>query len=86
MKGVIGEDLNNREMTFPIVVAFDAPGGDLVAKALKTPSRRNIANALGVIQGNNVREKCMRELAVSGASVKEWLLLWKRNEKLDLKA
>jgi len=85
MKGVIGEDLNNRELTYPIVLALDAPGGYLVARALKTPSRRNIAKALGVIQGQNVREACMEELARSEASVKEWLLLWKRNEKLDLK-
>jgi geranylgeranyldiphosphate transferase len=86
MKGQVAEDLYNREMTYPIVIALDAPGGHWVTAALSTPSRRSIRNALNVIQGPFVRDICMAELEMSGASVREWLAIWKRNEKLDLKS
>nr|Q9C448.1 RecName: Full=Prenyl transferase paxC; AltName: Full=Paxilline synthesis protein C [Penicillium paxilli]AAK11529.1 PaxC [Penicillium paxilli] len=86
MKGVVAEDLLNREMTYPIVLALDASGGHWVEAALKSPSRRNVGNALKIIQCDYVRDVCMAELARSGAPVKEWLKLWKREEKLDLKA
>lgn len=73
-------------MTFPIVLALDAPAGHWVTKALEFPSPHNIRNALKVIRSEDVRNMCMAELAESGASVKEWLELWGRTEKLDLKA
>lgn len=73
-------------MTYPIVLALDAPEGRWVTRALQSPSPRNIRNALKVIRSKYVRDKCTAELAESGASVKEWLQLWGRTEKLDLKA
>lgn len=73
-------------MTYPIVLALDAPGGHWVTKALQSSSPRNIRNALKVIRSSNVREKCTAELEESCRSVKEWLELWGRKEKLDLKA
>nr|UOH28370.1 AceC [Aspergillus alliaceus] len=86
LKGSIAEDLRNREMTYPIVLALDAPDGHWVTAALESPSPQNIRNALKVIRCDCVRDICMAELARSGASVKEWLELWGRKEKLDLKA
>ncbi|KAJ5968223.1 hypothetical protein N7501_004471 [Penicillium viridicatum] len=86
LKGSVAEDLHNREMTYPIVLALDAPGGHWVAEALESPSPRNIRNAMKVIRCGYVRNICMNELANSGASVKEWLEIWGRKEKLDLKA
>lgn len=86
LKGHVAEDLYNREMTYPIVLALDAPGRHWVTMALQSPSPYNIRNALKVIRSSYVREKCTAELEESGRSVKEWLELWGRNEKLDLKA
>ena len=45
-----------------------------------------IRNIMKIIRCDYVRNMCMNELAKSGASVKEWLELWGREEKLDLKA
>lgn len=73
-------------MTYPIVLALDAPDGHLVTGALEYPSPHNIRDAMRVIRGDYVRNICMKELLKSGASVKEWLELWARKEKLDLKA
>ncbi|OKP12947.1 hypothetical protein PENSUB_1390 [Penicillium subrubescens] len=86
LKGLVAEDLHNREMTYPIVLALDAPEGHWVTRALEFPSPHNIRNALKVIRSKYVRDKCTAELAESESSVKEWLELWGRKEKLDLKA
>lgn len=85
LKGAVAEDLYNREMTYPIVLALDAPGGHWVSNSLENPSPRNVRNALKVIRGEHVRGICTTELAESGALVKEWLELWGRKEKLDIK-
>ncbi|OOQ86348.1 putative Geranylgeranyl diphosphate synthase [Penicillium brasilianum] len=86
LKGLIAEDLYNREMTYPIVLALDAPEGHWVTAALESPSPHNVRNALKVIRSKHVRKICTAELERSGCSVKEWLELWGRTEKLDLKA
>ena len=86
LKGLAAEDLHDREMTYPIVVALGAPEGHWVTKALELPSPYNVRNALKVIRSSYVREICTAELQRSGSSVKEWLELWGRTEKLDLKA
>lgn len=86
MKGSVAEDLRNREMTFPIVLALDAPNGHYVARALESPSSQNIRNALKVIRCEEVREMCMDELKSSSATIQDWLALWGRKEKLDMKA
>ncbi|KAJ6179015.1 hypothetical protein N7519_009476 [Penicillium mononematosum] len=82
LKGSAAEDLHNREMTYPIVLALDAPDGHLVTGG----SRISVASQYPVIRSDYVRNICMNELRKSGASVKEWLELWGRKEKLDLKA
>lgn len=69
-------------MTYPIVLALDAHDGHWVAKALESPSPHNVRNAMKVIRCDYVRNICMNELVRSGASVKEWLELWGRKEKL----
>ncbi|KAK9858056.1 hypothetical protein MYU51_018809 [Penicillium brevicompactum] len=85
MKGAVAEDLYNREMTYPIVLALDAPDGHWVSASLKNPSPQNVRNALKVIRGDYVRGVCTAELAESYTPVKEWLELWGRKEKLDIK-
>lgn len=86
LKGSIAEDLRNHELTYPIVLGLDVPEGQWVVRALESPSSRNIRNALRVIRGDEVRKMCMEEMKRSGATVKDWLELWGRKEKLDLKA
>ncbi|RAL03304.1 terpenoid synthase [Aspergillus ibericus CBS 121593] len=53
-KGAVAEDLRNGELSFPIVVALDAPQGHLVARALEYGSPRNIRIALRVIQREDI--------------------------------
>ncbi|OJJ68391.1 hypothetical protein ASPBRDRAFT_133371 [Aspergillus brasiliensis CBS 101740] len=53
-KGALAEDLRNGELSFPIVVALDAPQGHLVARALEYGSPYNIRNALRVIQREDI--------------------------------
>ncbi|CAI7610111.1 uncharacterized protein N7487_009043 [Penicillium crustosum] len=38
MKGSVAEDLHNRKMTYPIVLALDAPDGHWETGALESPS------------------------------------------------
>ncbi|KAH8426040.1 uncharacterized protein LDX57_003780 [Aspergillus melleus] len=86
LKGSLAEDLRNRELTYPIVLGLDVPEGQWVVRALESASARNIRNALGVIRGDAVRSMCMEEMKRSGATITDWLDLWGRKEKLDLKA
>ncbi|PYI03146.1 terpenoid synthase [Aspergillus sclerotiicarbonarius CBS 121057] len=53
-KGALAEDLRNGELSFPIVVALDAPQGHLVARALEYGSPHNIRCALRVIQREDI--------------------------------
>ncbi|RDH19608.1 terpenoid synthase [Aspergillus niger ATCC 13496] len=53
-KGALAEDLRNGELSFPIVVALDAPEGHLIARALEYGSPHNIRNALRVIQREDI--------------------------------
>ncbi|KAB8078884.1 terpenoid synthase [Aspergillus leporis] len=85
LKGSIGEDLRNCELTYHIVLGLDAPDGYWVVKALTSPSPRNVRNALKVIRNDAVRAKCLAELTQSGSTITDWLELWGRKEKLDLK-
>lgn len=81
----MAEDLRNNELTYPVVLALDAPRGERVIQALESPSAHNLRAALGVIRSDAVREQCMAELNRSGAPIQEWLQLWGRKEKLDIK-
>ncbi|KAF9888703.1 hypothetical protein FE257_008461 [Aspergillus nanangensis] len=83
-KGSLAEDLQNSELSYPIIVALEAPGGGWVEKALECGSPRNIRKALQVLQSEGVRSACFEELKVSSSSVQEWLAIWGRNEKLNL--
>jgi geranylgeranyldiphosphate transferase len=85
LKGSIGEDLRNCELTYYIVLGLDASDGYWVVKALTSPSPRNVRNALKVIRNDAVRAKCLAELTQSGSTITDWLELWGRKEKLDLK-
>lgn len=85
-KGALAEDLRNGELSFPIVVALDAPEGHLVARALEYGSPYNIRNALRVIQREDVRSACLWDLKKSSASVQDWLEVWGRKEKMDVKS
>lgn len=86
MKGAIAEDLCNGELSYPIVLAMNAPDGHWVDLALQSPSPRNVRNALRVIRSDKVHQMCMAELAESSSSIQDWLALWGRKEKLDLKS
>lgn len=86
LKGAVAEDLRNNELTYPVVLALDAPGGKCVVQALESPSRRNVRHALTVIRSDTVREQCMAELHRSGNAIQDWLELWGRKEKMDLKS
>ena len=86
LKGSLAEDLRNRELTYPIMLGLDVPEGQWVVRALESASARNIRNALRVIRGDAVRSMCMEEMKRSGATIMDWLELWGRKEKLDLKA
>ncbi|PLB55511.1 terpenoid synthase [Aspergillus steynii IBT 23096] len=85
-KGSLAEDLRNRELSYPIILALEAPEGGWVAKALESGSPRNIRKALQVIQSERVRDACLAELKTCGASVQEWLSVWGRDEKMNLKS
>ncbi|PIG79998.1 prenyl transferase AtmC [Aspergillus arachidicola] len=54
-KGAIAEDLCNGELSYPIVVALNAPKGQCVVRALEFRSPHNIRQALRVIQSDQVR-------------------------------
>ncbi|KAB8221939.1 terpenoid synthase [Aspergillus novoparasiticus] len=54
-KGAIAEDLRNGELSYPIVVALNAPKGQCVVRALEFRSPHNIRQALRVIQSDQVR-------------------------------
>ncbi|OQE11234.1 hypothetical protein PENFLA_c076G01507 [Penicillium flavigenum] len=86
MKGAIAEDLCNGELSYPIVLAMNAPDGHWVELALQSPSPRNVRNALRAIRSDKVHQMCMAELAESSSSIQDWLALWGRKEKLDLKS
>jgi geranylgeranyldiphosphate transferase len=86
MKGAIAEDLCNGELSYPIVLAMNAPDGHWVDLALQSPSPWYVRNALRVIRSDKVHQMCMAELAESSSSIQDWLALWGRKEKLDLKS
>lgn len=81
----MAEDLRNKELTYPVVLALNSSNGQWVARALESPSPRNVRRALRAIRSDEVRQECLAELQHSGASVQDWLALWGRKEKLDLK-
>ncbi|KAL4971623.1 terpenoid synthase [Aspergillus desertorum] len=83
LKGAAAEDLNNKELTYPIILALGAPGGRYVAQALESPSPRNVRRALRIIQSEGVYGPCMKELKQASVGIEDWLLLWGRKEKLD---
>ncbi|KAL3452580.1 isoprenoid synthase domain-containing protein [Aspergillus insuetus] len=85
-KGAFAEDLQNREFSYPIVLALEAPGGKWVVRALECGSPRNIRKALEVIQSESVRNACFAELKSSSVPVKDWLDIWGRDEKMNLKS
>ncbi|RAK97740.1 terpenoid synthase [Aspergillus ibericus CBS 121593] len=85
-KGALAEDLRNQELSYPIILALEAPEGHWVASALETSSPRNIRKALAVIQSERVRNACFTELKSASASVQDWLAIWGRNEKMNLKS
>ncbi|PLB38599.1 terpenoid synthase [Aspergillus candidus] len=85
LKGSVAEDLRNKELTYPVVLALNSSKGQWVARALESPSPRNVRRALRAIRSDEVRQECLAELQHSGASVQDWLALWGRKEKLDLK-
>ncbi|CEL05274.1 hypothetical protein ASPCAL06392 [Aspergillus calidoustus] len=85
-KGALAEDLRNREFSYPIVLALEAPGGEWVVRALECGSPRNIRKALEVIQSESVRNTCFAELKSSSVPVKDWLDIWGRDEKMNLKS
>ncbi|KAJ9360550.1 isoprenoid synthase domain-containing protein [Paecilomyces variotii] len=85
-KGAIAEDLRNQELSYPIILSLSAPKGEWVAKALECGSARNIRMALQVIQSDNVRDACLTELKTVASSIQDWLALWGRNEKMNLKS
>ncbi|RAH74449.1 terpenoid synthase [Aspergillus aculeatinus CBS 121060] len=85
-KGALAEDLRNHEYSYPIILALEAPDGHWVARALETSSPRNIRKALAVIQSEGVRNACFTELKLASASVQDWLSIWGRNEKMNLKS
>ncbi|EAW12090.1 polyprenyl synthetase family protein [Aspergillus clavatus NRRL 1] len=84
LKGALAEDLSNRELTYPIVLALNAADGNYVTDALEYPSRRNLRRALKVIQSEEVHSLCAAELQAAGKGIEEWLRLWGRKEKMDL--
>ncbi|KAK6835390.1 Geranylgeranyl pyrophosphate synthase atmG [Aspergillus parasiticus] len=53
-KGAIAEDLRNGELSYPIVVALNAPKGQCVVRALEFRSPHNIRQALRVIQSDQI--------------------------------
>ncbi|KAB8269732.1 terpenoid synthase [Aspergillus minisclerotigenes] len=53
-KGAIAEDLRNGELSYPIVVALNAPKGQYVVRALEFRSPHNIRQALRVIQSDQI--------------------------------
>ncbi|KAL7626888.1 hypothetical protein AAE478_003662 [Parahypoxylon ruwenzoriense] len=83
-KGTLAEDLRNRELTYPIILALNERQGYYIAKAFESGSSRNIRNAIGVIQSEKVYHACLDELNLHGSSVREWIALWGRKEKFDL--
>ncbi|PWY78298.1 terpenoid synthase [Aspergillus heteromorphus CBS 117.55] len=85
-KGALAEDLRNQELSYPIILALEAPEGHWVASALETGSPRNIRRALAVIQSETVRNACFTELKSASSSVQDWLAIWGRNEKMNLKS
>lgn len=84
-KGAIAEDLRNGELSYPNVVALNVPKGQYVVRALAFRSPHNIRQALRVIQSDQVRNICLTEMKKSAVSVQDWLALWGRNEKMDMK-
>nr|A0A2I6PJ13.1 RecName: Full=Prenyl transferase nodC; AltName: Full=Nodulisporic acid biosynthesis cluster protein C [Hypoxylon pulicicidum]AUM60067.1 geranylgeranyl transferase [Hypoxylon pulicicidum] len=83
-KGTLAEDLRNRELTYPIILALNEPEGFYIEKAFESGSPRDIQNAIGVIQSENVYRACLDELKQYESNVREWVTLWGRKEKLDL--
>ncbi|KAL4748886.1 hypothetical protein BDW72DRAFT_179256 [Aspergillus terricola var. indicus] len=83
MKGAAAEDLNNKELTYPIMLALSAPGGEHVIRALEYPSPRNVRRALHIIRSEAVYGPCMKELKQASVGIEDWLQLWGRKEKLD---
>ncbi|KAI0836663.1 prenyl transferase [Hypoxylon sp. FL0890] len=83
-KGTLAEDLRNRELTYPIILALNEPQGYHIEKAFESGSSRDIQNAIGVIQSEKVYCACLAELKEYESNVKEWVTLWGRKEKLDL--
>ncbi|PKX90480.1 putative geranylgeranyl diphosphate synthase [Aspergillus novofumigatus IBT 16806] len=85
LKGSLAEDLQNRELNYPIILALNVPGGEHVERALELPTSRNIRRAMRVIQCSKIRALCAAELQKSTIGVEEWLQLWGRKEKMNLK-
>lgn len=85
LKGSLAEDLRNRELNYPIILALNVSGSKDVERALEFPTSRNIRRAMRVIQCSKIRALCAAELQKSSIGIEEWLKLWGRKEKMDLK-
>ncbi|KAJ6113869.1 terpenoid synthase [Penicillium sp. IBT 18751x] len=49
LKAVVTEDLRNKELTYPVVLALNAPLGDHAANMLEPSSPQNARHALNVL-------------------------------------
>jgi geranylgeranyldiphosphate transferase len=89
-KGALAEDLANGEYTYPILIALYARPA--ISQAVEGALRRSgrsasqfhdsLARATVVLQGPEVRDRCLAELTVLKEQNKEFAPLWGRTEAM----
>lgn len=89
-KGALAEDLANGEYTYPILIALYARPS--ISQAVEGALRRSgrsasqfhdsLARATVVLQGPEVRDRCLDELTVLKEKNKEFAPLWGRTEAM----
>nr|AFO69299.1 prenyl transferase [Epichloe gansuensis] len=82
-KGTVAEDLRNRELSFPVVVALnDKRTESQMRKAFQSGNQGDIERALQVLESPSVKNTCLKTLQEAGQGLENLVAVWGRKEHM----
>nr|AFO69288.1 prenyl transferase [Periglandula ipomoeae] len=82
-KGTVAEDLRNRELSFPVVVALDDKLTESqMRKAFQSQNEGDIDRALEALESPSVKNTCLKALHEAGQGLEKLVAVWGRKEHM----
>nr|AGN73098.1 prenyl transferase [Epichloe aotearoae] len=83
-KGTVAEDLRNRELSFPVVVALnDKHTESQIRKAFQSGNQGDIERALQALESPSVKNTCLKTLQEAGQGLENLVAVWGRKEHMQ---